>query len=84
MHILHLLLQLYVLIIFARIILSYFPIAPGSALVPVVNFLRTVTEPVLGPVRRALPPVSLGGMGLDLSPIVVLAGLYLIDSLILR
>ena len=84
MRIVHDLLQLYVLCIFARIILSYFPIGPGSALVPVVNLLRTITEPVLGPVRRALPPVSFGGMGLDLSPIVVLAGLYLIDSLLLR
>lgn len=84
MRIIHDLLQLYVLVIFARIILSYFPISPGSALVPVVNFLRAVTEPVLGPVRRALPPVSLGGMGLDLSPLVVLAGLYLIDNLLIR
>ena len=84
MRILHDLIQLYVLCIFARIILSYFPMSPGSALVPVVNFLRSITEPVLGPVRRALPPISFGGMGLDLSPIVVLAGLYLIDALVVR
>ena len=30
------------------------------------------TDTVLGPVRRMLPPVGVGGMGLDLSPIIVL------------
>jgi YggT family protein len=33
---------------------------------------------VLGPVRRALPPVRMGGMGLDLSPIIVVFALQLI------
>jgi hypothetical protein len=27
-----------------------------------------LTEPILGPLRRALPPVRMGAMGLDLSP----------------
>jgi YggT family protein len=66
------LLQLYLIALFGRIILSWFPIAPGSALAPVFSFLYTITEPVLGPIRRVLPPLSMGGMGLDLSPIVVL------------
>lgn len=33
--------------------------------------LYTITEPVLGAVRRLLPPFGVGGMGLDLSPIIV-------------
>ena len=37
-----------------------------------------LTEPVLGPLRRALPPVRLGGMGLDLSPMIVLLGIEII------
>lgn len=64
-------LNLYVAAIFARIILSWFPLAPGSAMASVFSFLYTITEPVLGPVRRLLPPVGMGGMGLDLSPILV-------------
>ena len=37
----------------------------------------TVTEPVLGPLRRALP--SMGG--LDFSPMVLLIGLQMLKSL---
>lgn len=63
--------QLYVFVLFARIILSWFPIGPGSALTPVFSLLYAITEPVLGPLRRILPPVGIGGMGLDLSPMIV-------------
>jgi|RhiMetStandDraft_4_1073278.scaffolds.fasta_scaffold1116549_1 YggT family protein len=74
--ILCLLINLYLLIIFARIIASwvvqYSPPAPGSAYAQIVNGLTAVTEPVLAPVRGVLPPVRLGGAGLDLSPIAVI------------
>jgi YggT family protein len=71
-------LQLYVLLIFLRIVLSWFPVSPDTAMASVAGALIAVTEPVLGPVRRALPPVRMGGMGLDLSPIIVVFGLQLI------
>ena len=71
-------LQLYVLLIFLRIVLSWFPVAPDTAMASVAGALISITEPVLGPVRRALPPVRMGGMGLDLSPIIVVFGLQLI------
>lgn len=71
MSILCLALQLYVIILFARIIFSWFPVSPGSALESIDSFLRMLTEPVLGPLRRALPPIRMGGMGLDLSPLIV-------------
>jgi len=64
-------LQLYILALFARIILSWFPISPGTAMASVFSALYAVTEPVLGPVRRMLPPIGMGGMGLDFSPIIV-------------
>jgi YggT family protein len=66
------LLQIYLFVLFARIILSWFPISPGSALAPVFSALYAVTEPVLGPIRRIMPPLSLGGMGIDLSPFIVI------------
>ena len=71
-------LQLYLIALFGRIILSWFPISPGSALAPVFSALYAITEPVLGPIRRAIPPVRMGAMGLDLSPIIVLFGLQII------
>jgi YggT family protein len=71
-------LQLYVIIIFGRILLSWFPVSPGSAIESIDTFLRMLTEPVLGPLRRALPPVRLGGMGLDLSPMVLVLGIQIL------
>jgi YggT family protein len=70
--------NLYFLALFARIILSWFPISPGSPFASIFGFLYTITEPVLGPVRRILPPVGMGGMGLDLSPIIVFFGLQIV------
>lgn len=61
------LLQLYSICLFGRIILSWFPLAPGGAMASVFGVLYNLTEPVLGPVRRLLPSVGM----IDLSPIVV-------------
>jgi YggT family protein len=76
------LLQVYVFAIFGRIVLSWFPLSPGGAMASIFSFLFSVTEPVLGPVRRLLPPVRLGGMGLDFSPIVVLFGVQILAQAI--
>jgi YggT family protein len=45
---------------------------------PLTRFAYTVTEPVLSPVRRWLPPVS----GLDLSPLVVTVVCYFLINVI--
>lgn len=74
------LIRLYSLLIFARIILSWFPISRGGALESIYNVLYAVTEPVLGPVRRALPAMG----GFDISPIVVILGLQLLGSVFTR
>ena len=77
-----LLIQLYLLVIFIRIIMSWFPPTPGTAYAQIVEGLDKVTEPVLGPVRAMLPPVRLGAMGLDLSPLVVILVLILLSRAI--
>ena len=76
------LLFLYFIAIFARILLSWFPVTPGTFLAQVNSALYTVTEPVLGPLRRAIPPVRLGAMALDLSPLIVILGLQLLRGAI--
>lgn len=78
------LVSLFQLALFGRIILSWFPIGPGSALAQIFSFLYTITEPILGPIRRALPPMNVGGMGFDLSPIIVLFAINLIIEPLLR
>lgn len=76
------LLRVYILVIIARMILSWFPIAPGTLMASVASFLYNVTEPLLGPLRRAIPPVRLGAMGLDLSPLIVIIGLQILAGII--
>jgi YggT family protein len=76
------LIQAYVIILFARIILSWFPLSPGGGMSTVYEFLYKLTEPVLGPIRRIIPPIGMGGMGLDLSPMIVTFGLLFISSAI--
>jgi YggT family protein len=75
LHLLAQVLNFYVLLLFARIILSWFPVAEGGFMASVVRILYSLTEPVLGPLRAILPPVRMGGMALDLSPLVLLLGL---------
>ena len=70
---LHLVLNIYIWILIARAIISWVSPDPFN---PIVRFLYRVTEPVLRPVRNALP---LQGLGLDLSPMIVLLIIYVLD-----
>lgn len=63
--IINLVFRLYSYAILARIVLSWIPLERNNL---VVQFIYTITEPILAPFRIILP---LGGMGLDLSPIIV-------------
>ena len=76
------LLNLYVFVIFVRIILSWFPITPGTAMASIHSFVQALTEPVLAPIRRALPPARMGSMGFDFSPMIVIVGIYILQSVI--
>jgi YggT family protein len=62
---------IYIILIFARILLSYIPRIPytrwGSA---VVGFVTETTDPYLNFFRRFIPPLGGGGFALDLSPVV--------------
>ncbi|MEI2639675.1 MAG: YggT family protein [Microthrixaceae bacterium] len=75
------LLNLFLVLIFVRIILSWFP-ATGGFLDQVSRFVETCTEWVMGPLRRVIPPVRLGAAALDLSPIIVIIGISLISGAI--
>ncbi len=79
MGILKALLLLYVLAIFAVIIFSWFPQAPDSPMYRVFVFLRRITDPVLEPLRRVIPPV--GGV-VDLSPTIVIIVLLAVRGLL--
>ena len=75
------LLSLYLIVLFARIILSWIP-APTYArgFSRVTAFVFTLTEPVLRPVRNLIPPIRLGMVALDLSVIIV----FIVIEVIMR
>jgi YggT family protein len=77
----------YLVLIFIRIIMSWIPRIPYyRALDAFLTFVKDVTDPYLNLFRRILPPVRIGGGGLDLSPMigtfVLLIGGRIIVSLI--
>ena len=76
------LIQIYVLLLVVRVVMSWFPISPNGPAETVAGFLYMVTDPVLGPLRRLLPPVRMGAMALDLSPIVAFFGLSVLRGII--
>lgn len=82
MNILYALLTIYLIVVVIRIILSWIPISYGSPLEGVASLIYALTEPVMGPLRRILPPVRLGGMALDLSPIIVILGIQVLRALV--
>ena len=76
------LLQIYLLILFVRVVLSWFPIGPDGAGATFAGFLYVLTDPVLRPLRRILPPLRVGHVGLDLSPIVAVFAIMFVRGLV--
>ncbi len=75
--ILSLLLQVYSYVLLARALVSWIPNLDPSN--PIVQLLYQVTEPVLEPIRRLIPPV--GGM-IDISLLVAFFGIMILQQLL--
>jgi YggT family protein len=75
MNLLDVLIDAYSVVILIAVVLSWLRQGPGN---PLARFVRSLTEPVLEPIRRMLPEIG----GLDLSPIVLLLVLRAIRTLI--
>ncbi|HET7813385.1 MAG TPA: YggT family protein [Candidatus Baltobacteraceae bacterium] len=71
---LHYILYIYGLVLLVYALLSWVPDLRGGW----ARYLDALVEPVLSPVRRVIPPVG----GLDMSFIVVMIALYLVNRLI--
>lgn len=75
--ILGLIINIYTWILLARALISWIPnIDPGH---PAVQILYQITEPVLAPIRKLIPP--LGGV-MDISIMVAFFALILLEQLI--
>jgi YggT family protein len=72
------LLNLYSWVIIAAALITWVSPDPRN---PVVRFLRQVTEPVLAPIRRLLPPWRTGG--LDFSPLIAIIAIQFVERVVL-
>jgi YggT family protein len=77
------LLLVYLILIFIRILISWIPRMPYNRyLAAFLKFVSDVTDPYLNLFRRILPPVRMGGAGLDLSPIVATFVLIIVGEIV--
>jgi YggT family protein len=73
------LLGIYKWVIIAAALITWVSPDPRN---PIVMILRQVTEPVLAPARRLLPPWKTGG--LDFSPLIVIFAIQLVEWVLPR
>lgn len=69
--------QIYSMLILARVLMSWVQIDPNS---PLARTLIDLTEPVLKPIRDLLPPAA----GLDFSPIIVIILLQVLGQILVQ
>jgi YggT family protein len=74
-----LVLDIYTWVIIAAAVISWVTPNPYN---PVVRLLRRLTEPVLAPIRRLLPPWKT--FGLDFSPMIVILLIQWVVPVVLR
>ena len=72
-HLLYGVLGLYILLIFVRIVFSWITVSHSNR---VMRFLVNTTEPLLGPLRRMIPPVGM----FDISPFVAFIIIWLCQT----
>jgi YggT family protein len=78
-----LLLTIYLFVLLLHVIFSWVP-RPPEPIVPFVLGVRRLVEPLAAPLRRMIPPLRLGGVGLDLSIIVLFIGVRILMSITSR
>jgi YggT family protein len=71
-------LNIYSMVLLIRVLLTWFPtIDPTN---PFVRLLYDLTEPVLAPIRRAVPPMG----GMDWSTVIAFVGIWIISTVLSR
>jgi YggT family protein len=84
--ILSLLLSLYWLVLLGRIVMDLILSLTGgrglAGLAILYGILYDLTEPVLRPIRRLLPPLRVGAVALDLSPLIVFVLIALLRQVV--
>jgi YggT family protein len=79
----HTLFLVYLLLILAYIITSWIPLPYNVWLNRVQRFLYDVVDPYLRLFRRFLPQLRMGGLGLDLSPVLAILVLFAVERVVI-
>jgi YggT family protein len=75
----------YIVLIFANILISFIPRLPtySPALRAVLDFVTETTDPYLNVFRRIMRPIGGGaGMAIDLSPMLALLVLFILQGVV--
>ncbi len=69
------LIDLYSLVVLVAVVVSWMRLSPYH---PVARIVHGLTEPLLAPIRRVVPPMG----GLDFTPMILLFGLQLLKGML--
>jgi YggT family protein len=73
----------YIVLVLLNVLSSWIPRMPyNPALRAVLDFIHETTDPYLGLFRRVLPPIGGGGFALDLSPMIGIIVLFVLQALV--
>ncbi|MDX6588287.1 MAG: YggT family protein [Solirubrobacterales bacterium] len=76
----------FLIMIFVRIVLSWIqmfrPIPYNLPLRATIGFVEESVDPYLNVFRRLIPPIGGGGMGIDLSPMIGIILLIIVQGLV--
>jgi YggT family protein len=72
------LITVFIVLLFARAVLSWFPLRPGGFMAQVGQFLIVLTDWALRPLRAVIPPAGM----FDLSFMVLVFGLFILQGAI--
>jgi len=76
-----------VLVLLARFIIDWVQLLarswrPKGFVAALCEAIFTITDPPLRAIRGVIPPIRMGGAMLDLSPMVLLIGIYIVQILV--
>ncbi len=66
--------------ILIRVCMSWFAVTNASGTMPVVRLLDDITEPILAPLRRVIPPIGM----IDITPLIAILLIQAVFSVIIN
>lgn len=70
----------YYILLTVRVLLTWVPARPNGLIADVFSVLYMLTEPLLAPIRKIIPPIPMGTAFLDLAPLILILLLNLVQG----